>query len=1118
MLLLAAALPLLALLASAGNDAACGGSPCPIVINGYEVRADCEYSNLHYAYVLFAGGWADDPNGNWRISFLPVERKDDPGYYAVATFWHNYTVSGAWRPYAKVSSYLAWDRWESGSVAYSDGAASVAASYPQFGWTWQTGRHGETVEHTPPTQPPYTTGDWSGYSVGSSKSFSSNTVVEGSGSISGWLVYSVWRAKVRGVFYLYGLVERPPSPKPDALSVWAKDADSGKTLLNASVNVCWYDWTYYRYYCGNGTTPTGRSGSRFKLTAYNGSGMWIARTDAGWASYRYVPPGWEPAPQDPLLPGRYLIQYARTYRSNRLTGTFLVQLYLVGRYARVYLQVEDPPGSDSYRTVAEGELPGYGGGWGYTGALQLNNQRLRITYSGTSQYQSPSFSGWVVVAEPLSGTAQPAGWEVYKGSDLVIKTANATVGEFGSGDGSSYTAIALYERRSRLAVKLLKPDGSPAYGAWVSVDGVDYADCADGACDGVVAVEVGSGPHTVEILQTYFNKTILEGGLWSATSPAYNQRYHWDRYVFWRWSDGDTSNPRTVTVSQDTTLTAYVWEEKRLWVLYDPHYGSDPWGVKALQLPNRYSSYLNRMVPYGTDFWLRIGESATLQAVEAGAARFLRWDIATECYPRNPYTTDPAITVTIGQYGLAVKAVFRLGPTNQTMFLPGEGIPNPVFWSVYQQHAMGGVDGRKGTWLLSVTALYSAAVDNFKADNRTWIYAVLAEPGTLEIAWVPVNGSWELRMSKDWSALAHKLEDCDPNNPYADACRYTAYDKTSINDFPKVVKGAPSKYRGWHLTALAAWRTAFEQRGDPPYSTGLVWLSNGTTLACYNVTFKHVDSGWVYWQPVAVTALKVESAVARYQLASYDGQLRRRPIHMWIEAVVNWTFLPPNETLPTLPPNATLWLAGFKPHRVGNVGVALENDAGVVLWAPSGVAYGSTGKLYTLALGDTEAFYREPKGLNAGARQFKLVVRYVARGGQPGVRVDDCLPAKAQLSFTLAPAAAVIADWQNNDPSKLVVDWDCFRSGSEPFGTSRMGVNYKADLYVEWGPVDPSEGTLPPTGGLWYSGVHPTVTVSVDPDLWVAFYPIPAGGSWSIAPGSVVPVPLHTKYPPRARG
>jgi hypothetical protein len=373
-------------------------------------------------------------------------------------------------------------------------------------------------------------------------------------------------------------------------------------------------------------------------------------------------------------------------------------------------------------------------------------------------------------------------------------------------------------------------------------------------------------------------------------------------------------------------------------------------------------------------------------------------------------------------------------------------------------------------------------------------------------------------MDKDWNALAHKLDDCSLDNPYADACRYVAYDNSSISDFPQVVSGAPSKYRGWRLVALAAWRPLLPGESYSKTALDAVWLSNGSTLALYNVTFKHVDSGWVYWQPVAVSALKIESAAAKYKLSSYDSQLRRSPIYMWIEAVVNWTYVPPNATLPSLPPNVTLWMAGFKPHRIGNAGVALENDAGVVVWAPRGSAYGSTGKLYTLSIGDTELFYNEPKGLNFGARDFKLVARFVARAAQPGVRVDDGIPVKAEVSFTLAPANAIIADWKNNDPSQLVIDWDCFRSGQEPFGTSRMGVNYPADLYYEWGQVDPYNGTLPPLGRDVRSGVYPTVTVTVNPDYWVAFYPIPAGNQYTVAQGKTVPVPLVTKFPPRARG
>jgi hypothetical protein len=215
-------------------------------------------------------------------------------------------------------------------------------------------------------------------------------------------------------------------------------------------------------------------------------------------------------------------------------------------------------------------------------------------------------------------------------------------------------------------------------------------------------------------------------------------------------------------------------------------------------------------------------------------------------------------------------------------------------------------------------------------------------------------------------------------------------------------------------------------------------------------------------------------------------------------------------------------MAGFKPSRVWNVGVALENSAGVVAWAPRGSAYGATGRLYTLAIGDTELFYREPRGLNFGKRDFKLVARFVARAGQPGVRVGDGLPDedRAELGFTLAPATAVIVGLENNDPSRLVVDWDCFTSGSLPFSQARMNVSYLADIYYEWGPVDPYNGTLPPLDHDVVRSVYPNkrATVTVNPDYWVAFYPIPAGNQCTVERGKTVPVPLPAKYPPRAKG
>ncbi|MCC6051334.1 MAG: hypothetical protein LM580_11530, partial [Thermofilum sp.] len=540
-LLLLAALAVLPLAQlKAGNDCSCGGAAtitCSITVSGYEVRATgCNFRNSFGGVVQFFGDTADDQYGNWAIRYLPAEMMQDMDYYAVATFWHNYTVRGTWRPEGEVWTYLVWDRWESGSVAYSDGTVAVKVEYPQFGWTWETGRPSRVVLHTPPTSPQHgnTTIDWKGFANGPSKSFSSNTVVEGSGWIAGWLKYSVWRGKVRGAWYLLGQIVQPPPPKPDSVSVWARDDATGRAILNASVRVWWRGDYCVGMYCSNRTTPTGQRGCGFNLEAYSSGATWAA-----------VDPGWQPECASPWLCGGTASQMLDKYgvynvfslyvgvnpmRTKALTGTFLVQVALQGSNANaVELQVEDPPGSGKYAVLERAEdTIFYRPYLSYKRVLTLNNQRLRIVvYSGPSYFGWPSASGWTVVAEPASGIAQPAGWEVYKGSDLILKTSSAETGWFGAYEGNSYTAIAVYSLQRKLTVKLVKPDGTPAYGAWIKVDGVEYSDCGDGVCDGIITVNVGAGPHTVEVLDTYYNKTVAERGLWSATSTTYNQRYHW---------------------------------------------------------------------------------------------------------------------------------------------------------------------------------------------------------------------------------------------------------------------------------------------------------------------------------------------------------------------------------------------------------------------------------------------------------------------------------------------------------------------------------------------------------------------------------------------------------------
>ncbi|MEM4976833.1 MAG: NEW3 domain-containing protein, partial [Desulfurococcaceae archaeon] len=72
-------------------------------------------------------------------------------------------------------------------------------------------------------------------------------------------------------------------------------------------------------------------------------------------------------------------------------------------------------------------------------------------------------------------------------------------------------------------------------GVTVKVDGASYTTDSSGR----VSLSVSSGSHAVEVVSPY--------------SPSSGTRY-----VFTQWSDGSTANPRTISVTTDTVLTAYM--------------------------------------------------------------------------------------------------------------------------------------------------------------------------------------------------------------------------------------------------------------------------------------------------------------------------------------------------------------------------------------------------------------------------------------------------------------------------------------------------------------------------------------------------------------------------------
>jgi hypothetical protein len=213
--------------------------------------------------------------------------------------------------------------------------------------------------------------------------------------------------------------------------VWAKDAASGRAIYGAPVRVCQLDFIS-GWSCFTGSTVARGSGAGFNLTAYNGSSLWVA-VDPGWRSNRSdgvrlapssAPPGvWEGV-YNLTVSTEY--DYAKGARvaypvvSAPLNGTFKISLHLEFVRPSDYLsfearlEVEDPPGSGSYKVVASTKGKGRGT-LDYTGTLTLANQRLRVSVVPYNPYSQSSASGWFLIAVKRNGTLNPVGWEVLQG-------------------------------------------------------------------------------------------------------------------------------------------------------------------------------------------------------------------------------------------------------------------------------------------------------------------------------------------------------------------------------------------------------------------------------------------------------------------------------------------------------------------------------------------------------------------------------------------------------------------------------------------------------------------------------------------------------------------------------
>ncbi|MEM2299265.1 MAG: hypothetical protein QXW23_07070, partial [Thermofilaceae archaeon] len=197
---------------------------------------------------------------------------------------------------------------------------------------------------------------------------------------------------------------------------------------------------------------------------------------------------------------------------------------------------------------------------------------------------------------------------------IVYKRKAALAG--GGVPPSPYAVLAVQVRR----VNHAGVDLGPVQGVQVRIMGQTYVTDAGGW---VNVTLVKGYTYTVEVLQTGFNSG-------------------WGRFVFWRWGDGSTENPRSVYLSDSVQLLTYVWDERLLKVTYTV---GGVVRVNGTQVSSGYTT------------WCRFGVRVVLQAVPSAGYYFQKWQRGVNSDTLSDYSTSNPITITVDN-GYRFHAVF----------------------------------------------------------------------------------------------------------------------------------------------------------------------------------------------------------------------------------------------------------------------------------------------------------------------------------------------------------------------------------------------------------------------------------------------------------------------------
>ena len=209
---------------------------------------------------------------------------------------------------------------------------------------------------------------------------------------------------------------------------------------------------------------------------------------------------------------------------------------------------------------------------GYSNTVSLSATGLPsgVTYAFSPSSGKPTFSSTLTLS--ASQTAATG-------------TFTITINGVGTDGKTKTTTLALTipkQTNYQLAVTVKDQFNSPVKGITVTIDSTSFATDTNGQ----VTVQVPKGTHTIAIQSSYLQS--------SGT-----------RYVFEKWSDGITTNPRTVTVNSAVTYSAL--EKKQ-------HY---------LTMQTSPSSSAGTVSPSSN--WYDSGKQVTISASASSGYKFDKW-------------------------------------------------------------------------------------------------------------------------------------------------------------------------------------------------------------------------------------------------------------------------------------------------------------------------------------------------------------------------------------------------------------------------------------------------------------------------------------------------------------